>query len=247
MLIGKIVECSSLQELLELLDEFCMRAYVRDDDSECLNLKDTLEKADNNDLSVLLSAYLCTCEDGDEIIEAIHEFTDNCRGFIEADEETTQQVTKTEFEAVLDKCEDKCAVRTCIETEHKLNTAEINLCSENDDMCIKIKCDNINLFLLRVDMNIDTKQYIAGQLGKILYDTLETKLTPEFIRRELNKYIPEARKAEESTRQLFKKYFYDVVLYQERKPGIYPHFDRHMKQAVVVEFFKRIIVQYLRE
>lgn len=81
MLIGKIAECSSLQELLELLDEFCMQAYLRDDDSECLNLKDTLKKADNNDLSVLLSAYLCACEDGDEIVEAIHEFMDNCRGF----------------------------------------------------------------------------------------------------------------------------------------------------------------------
>lgn len=247
MLIGKIAECNALNELLELLDEFCMHAYLQDDDSECLNLKDMLEKAVNNDLSVLLSAYLCACEDGDEIIEAIHEFTDNCRGFIETDEEVTQQVTKAEFEAVLDECEDKCAVRTCIEKEHKLNAAEINMCSENDDMCIKIKSDNINLFLPRVDMNIDTKQYIAGQVGKIFYDTLETKLTPEYIRQELNRYIPEARKAEESTRQLFKKYFYDVVLYQERKPGIYPHFDRHMKQVIVVEFFKRIIVRYLRE
>lgn len=86
MLIRKIAECSSLQEFFELLDEFCMQAYLRDNDSECLNLKDTLKKADNNDLSVLLSTYLCACEDGDEIVEAIHEFTDNCRGFIEADE-----------------------------------------------------------------------------------------------------------------------------------------------------------------
>lgn len=119
--------------------------------------------------------------------------------------------------------------------------------AKNDEMCLKTKCDNINLFLPRVDMNIDTKQYIAGQLGQILYDILETKLTPEYIRQELNRYIPEARKAEESTRQLFKKYFYDVVLYEERKPGIYPHFDEHMKQVIVVEFFKRIIVRYLRE
>lgn len=247
MLIRKIVECSSLQKLLELLDEFCMQAYLRDDDSECLNLKDTLEKAENNDLSVLLSAYLCACEDGDEIIEAIHEFMDNCRGFIETDEEVTQQVSKTEFETVLDECEDKCAVRTCIEKEYELNAAEINLYAKNDEMCLKIKSDNINLFLPRVDMNIDTKQYIAGQLGKILYDTLETKLAPEYIRQELNRYIPEARKAEESTRQLFKKYFYDVVLYEKRKPGIYLYFDRHMKQVIVVEFFKRVITMYLRE
>ena len=125
MLIRKIAESSSLQELLELLDEFCIKAYLRDDDSECLNLKDTLEKAENNDLSVLLSAYLCACEDGDEIIEAIHEFTDNCRGFIETDEEVTQQVTKAEFEAVLDECETKCAAVSCIETEYSINIAEI--------------------------------------------------------------------------------------------------------------------------
>lgn len=69
--------------------------------------------------------YLCVCEDGDEIVEAIQEFMDNCRGLIEADEEVTQQTTKAEFEAVLDECEDKCAVRTCIEKEYKLNVAEI--------------------------------------------------------------------------------------------------------------------------
>lgn len=35
MLIRKIAECASLRELLELLDEFYMQAYLRDDDSEC--------------------------------------------------------------------------------------------------------------------------------------------------------------------------------------------------------------------
>ncbi len=247
MLIGKIAECSSLKELSELLDEFCMQAYLRDDDSECFQLKDMLEKAADNDLSVLLSAYLCACEDGDEMIEAIQGFMGNCRGFIEADEEVTQQVTKVEFEAVLDECEDKCAVRTCIEKAHKLNPVEINMYSENDEMCLKIKENHINLLLPRVDLNIEPKQYIAGQLGTILYDTLKTKLAPEYMRQEMNRYIPETRGAEESTRQLFRKYFYDVVLYQERKPGIYSYFDEHMKQVIVTEFFKRIIVRYLRE
>lgn len=247
MLIRKIAECSSLKELLELLDEFCVQAYLRDDDSECFQLKDTLEKADGNDLSVLLSAYLCACEDGDEIVGAIREFMDNCQGFIEADEEITQQVTKAEFETILDECEDKCAVRACIEKEHKLNVAEINMYSKNDEMCLKIKGNHINLLLPRIDLNIEPKQYIAGQLGTILYDTLETKLAPEYIRQEISRYIPEVRKAEESTRQLFKKYFYDVVLHQERKPGIYPYFDRHMKRVIVVEFFKRMITLYLRE
>ena len=220
---------------------------MRDDDSECFQLKDVLEKAADNDLSVLLSAYLCACEDGDEIVEAIQEFMDNCRGFIEADEEVTQQVNKAEFEAVLDDCEDKCAVRTCIEKEHKLNAAEINMYAKNDETCMKIKGNTINLFLARIDLNIEPKQYIADQLGTILYDTLKTKLAPEYIRQELNRYIPETRGAEESVRQLFGKYFYDVVLYKERKPGIYPHFDRHMRQLFSVEFFKRMITLYLRE
>lgn len=247
MLIRKIAECVSLKELLELLDEFCMQAYLRDDDSECFQLKDMLEKAADNDFSVLLSAYLCACEDGDEIVEAIQEFTDNCRGFVEADEEVTHQVTKAEFEAVLDDCEDKCAVRTCIEKEHKLNAAEINLCAKNDEVCLKIKGNHINLLLSRIDLNIEPKQYIAGQLGTILYDMLKTKLAPEYIRQEMNRYIPETREIEESTRQLFRKYFYDVVLHQERKPGIYPHFDEHMKQVIVTEFFKGMITLYLRE
>lgn len=247
MLIRKIAECASLRELLELLDEFCMQAYLRDDDSECFQLKDMLEKADGNDLSVLLSAYLCVCEDGDEIVEAIQEFMDNCRGFIEADKEVTQQTTKAEFEAVLDECEDKCAVRTCIEKEYKLNVAEINMYSENDEMCLKIKENTVNLFLPRIDLNVEPKQYIAGQLGTILYDTLETKFAPEYIRQELNRCIPETRGAEESVRQLFGKYFYDVVLYRERKPGIYPYFNEHTKQIIITEFFKKIILQYLRE
>lgn len=162
-------------------------------------------------------------------------------------EEVTQQSTKAEFEAVLDECEDKCAVRTCIEKEHKLNVAEINMYSENDAMCLKIKENTVNLFLPRIDLNVEPKQYIAGQLGIILYDTFETKLAPEHIRQELNRYIPKTRGAEESVRQLFGKYFYDVVLYREHKPGIYPHFDRHMKQIIVTEFFKRMITLYLRE
>lgn len=128
-----------------------------------------------------------------------------------------------------------------------MNVAEINMYSKNDEMCLKIKGNHINLLLPRIDLNIEPKQYIAGQLGTILYDTLETKLAPEYIRQEISRYIPEVRKAEESTRQLFKKYFYDVVLHQERKPGIYPYFDRHMKRVIVVEFFKRMITLYLRE
>ena len=48
-------------------------------------------------------------------------------------------------------------------------------------------------------------------------------------------------------KQLFKKYFYDVVLYKERKPGIYTKFDEHMKRVIVLEFYKKIIQLYLEE
>lgn len=44
-----------------------------------------------------------------------------------------------------------------------------------------------------------------------------------------------------------KKYFYDVVIHKDRKPGIYLEFDDHMRQLFSIEFFKRLIVQYLRE
>ena len=65
--------------------------------------------------------------------------------------------------------------------------------------------------------------------------------------KEMCRYIPEARQTEKTTRQLFKEYFYAVVLYTDRKPGIYLEFDDHMRRVIVMEFFKRIIVQYLLE
>lgn len=46
-------------------------------------------------------------------------------------------------------------------------------------------------------------------------------------------------------KQLFREYFYSVVLYKERKPGIYLKFDAHMKQVLDMEFFKRIIKRYM--
>ena len=81
----------------------------------------------------------------------------------------------------------------------------------------------------------------------MLYDVIKTKIPPEEIKHEISKYIPETRTADKTVRQLFKEYFYNVVLYKERKPGIYTEFDEHMKHVIILEFFKRIIVQYLRE
>lgn len=48
-------------------------------------------------------------------------------------------------------------------------------------------------------------------------------------------------------KQLFKKNFYDVILYKERKPGIYTRFDEHMKRVIVLEFYKKIIQKYFEE
>lgn len=80
---------------------------------------------------------------------------------------------------------------------------------------------------------------------RILYNVLKTKLNEDFIRLELCRYIPAARNEELRTKQLFIKYFYQVILYKERKPGIYTEFDDHMRRVIVLEFYRRIIATYL--
>ena len=81
----------------------------------------------------------------------------------------------------------------------------------------------------------------------MLYNVLAQKLQPEYIRKEMNRYIPEVRGREEGTKQLFNEHFHAVVLYKERKPGIYLEIDDHMRRIFVLEFFKRIIQEYLKE
>lgn len=95
--------------------------------------------------------------------------------------------------------------------------------------------------------SVHTKKYISDMFGGILYKIVETKIKPEEIRYEMNRYIPATRNSEEYTKRLFKKYFYDVVIHKDRKPGIYLEFDDHMHQLFSIEFFKRLIVRYLRE
>lgn len=216
-------------------------------DNGTMQLKGAVENAVDNDILVLLSSYLILCEDGDEVIEALYEFAGNCKGFVAVDEEMTQQVTKTEFEAVLDECEAKCGLKSCIENNHVLNLAEVNAFNLYRDFGLKFKNDAINLFLPRIEINTDVEKYISEELGTILYDVLKTKLTPEHIQQEMNRYIPETRLSAKSVRQLFKLYFYDVVLYRDRKPRIYIQVDEEVKRVIVLEFFKRIIGQYLRE
>ena len=92
-----------------------------------------------------------------------------------------------------------------------------------------------------------TKKFIGEELGVILYKVLEKKFTPDYIRHEMNRYISESRNREEPTKELFKEYFYQVVLYKERKPGIYLEIDDHMRRIFVLEFFKRIIREYIEK
>ena len=101
--------------------------------------------------------------------------------------------------------------------------------------------------LPKVEIHNDTKRYIAEELGTILYDVLKSKISPEILLYELNRYIPETRESKDTVKQLFREYFYSVVLYKERKPGIYLKFDVHMKQVLDIEYYKRIIVRHLKE
>lgn len=85
--------------------------------------------------------------------------------------------------------------------------------------------------------NTDIKQYISEDMGSILFCVLKTRIKPEYIKKEMHRYIPETRESDKCVKQNFIKYFYDVVLYKERKPGIYPNYDEHMRRVIVVEFF----------
>ena len=215
---------------------------MRDDDSECMELKEKLEQATDNDYLTMLSAYMSAADDGDEVIEAIYEFVSICRGFVKADEDNTKQITKGEFGAVLDECEDKCGIESCMEADgYTLKIAEVPMVQKYQENSMKFINNEILLFLPRIDKNIDTKQYIAEEIGGMLYETVIRKLKPDIVLRELHRYIPETRNSSESPKQLFKKYFYSVVKYKKRKPGIYTEFDEHMKQTLDMEFYRRIM------
>ena len=242
MSIDRIIESKTLFELLNALNDFCTDSFMREDDSECMELKEIVGNK-NNEYLVLLSSYLCVCEDGDEVIEALYEFIANCEGFAEADEEMTQQVTKEEFEEVLNECDKKCGIKECIESEYTLNTAEVDAVNRYEELNFRLRNNYVNLFLPRIDISTDKRQFISEQLGLILYDVIKTKIPPE----EISKYILEARTSDKTARQLFKEYFCNVVQYQERKPGIYTEFDEHMKRVIILEFFRNIIIKYLRE
>ena len=103
MNINSILKSKTLAELLDAIDDFCRNSFIRENDDEIMNLKEQVDEITDNDYIVMLSAYMCAAEDGDEVIEALYEFVSNCKGFVEPDEDLTQQVTKEEFEEGLRK------------------------------------------------------------------------------------------------------------------------------------------------
>lgn len=244
----KITDTMTMAELIAAINDFCKNTYLTDDaEEQCNKLKDEIINCTANDNVILLSAYLSAADNADEIIEALYEFVSVCGNYSQTGDEMTQQVTKAEFETVLDECEDKCMLKTCIETEYEIKSAEIPAYSECREYDVRFKKNNICVLLPMIDINTDTKKYISDIIGTMLYKVIETKISPETIRYEMNRYIPAARDNKKSTKELFRKYFYDVVVHKDRKPGIYPEFDDHMRQLFSIEFFKRLIVQYLLE
>lgn len=247
MLIDKIIKEKSLLKLLDLIREFCREVALGNNDEQCIRLKEAVENAEGNDYLTLLSSYLSICDTEDEVIEALEEFVDNCKDFAEANEDMTEQITKAEFETVLCECEEKCGLMSCIEAEHTVNIVETDAESHNREAEIHFVGSDINILLPRIDINTDKTKYIAENIGQMLYDVTAQKLEPDDIRYEINRYIPEVKNRGEPTRELFREYFYSVLLYKTQKPKIYPDFNEHMHRVIVLEFFKRIIVRYLRE
>ena len=246
MTIGNILNARSLSELLDASEEFCKNAILRDNDDECMKLKAKLEETTGNDYLIILSSYMVVAEDGDEVVEALYEFVSNCRMFVEADEEETEQINKEEFEAVLDECESKCEVLSCIEAEGTLNIAEFPMISGCVELCVKEKNDVINVFLPRINIQEDKEKYIANLIGTTLYRVISKKFDAEYIHHEINRYIPASRTVERSAKEMFVGYFYDVLKYKDRKPGIYTHFDKHMERVMILEFYRRIIQEYFK-
>lgn len=79
--IERIVNATGLSELLNEIDTFCEESYMREDDTECMELVKMVKSKEDSDIHVLLGSYLSICEDGDEVIESLYEFASNCISF----------------------------------------------------------------------------------------------------------------------------------------------------------------------
>lgn len=245
MSINKIMEANSIGELLSAIDDFCLDTTVCDNDSECLGLKEEV-LASGKDILSILASYLCVCEDGDEVINALYEFSANCKSFVECKDESAEKITKEEFEAVLEECEEKSEVRTCIEYVNELKIAEVNATNRFPQHLVRIKSETVNVFLPCINREEDKTKYISNIIGRALFFVVNKYVKKEDIRYMMNKLIPECRDSDRGTMDLFIDYFCDVVKYKERKPGIYTEFDSHMKQVIVLQFYKNIVESYKR-
>lgn len=245
MAINNILNAKTLLELLDAAEEFCKNAIMRDDDNECMELKQKLEQVTENNYLTILSSYMSVAEDGDEVIEAIYEFVANCRTFAEPEADMAGQITKEEFEGVLDHCEEVCAVKSCIETEHTINVAEIPmLCLHN--RFAKIEKNNaFNIFLPKINEVVEKEKYISDMIANMFFDSIKGVLGEEYVLKEMKRYIPQSRNSSKAVKELFRDYFCYVVKYKERKPGIYTEFDEHMKGVIITAFYTRMSQEYL--
>lgn len=99
----------------------------------------------------------------------------------------TQQVTKEEFEEVLNECEDKYAIMSCIEENHTINVAEVAMYNRYRELGLRIKNNAINLFLPKIDINTDTKKFIGEELE--IDDHMRRIFVLEFFKRIIREYI----------------------------------------------------------
>ena len=239
-----ILKAESLAELLNAIDDFCKEAIVRDNDDVCMELKERIDCADGNDYFIILSSYMAAADNGDEVVDALCEFAANCRTFEEPEDSTAEQMTKEEFEAVLDECETKCAAVSCIETEYGINIAEIPMQQKKIENTLVKKNKAYNILLPKLCVHEDRETYISNLIGTMIYEIISVKLSSQYILQEIHRYIPESRKYNKSVKELFCMYFRRVLRYKSRKPGIYTHFDEYMQNVIVMEFYKRIIAKY---
>ena len=245
MAIRNILNAKSLLDLLDAAEGFCKNAIMRDDDNECMELKEKLEQVTDNDYLTILSSYMSVAEDGDEVIEAIYEFVANCRTFVEPEADMAEQITKEEFEGVLDHCEEVCAVKTCIETEHRINAAEIPMLCLHNKFAKSEKNNAFNIFLPMIKNPDEKQKYISDMIADMFFGSIIGVLGEEYVLKEMKRYIPQSRNSDKSVKELFRDYFCYVVKYKERKPGIYTEFDEHMKGVIITAFYTRMSQEYL--
>ncbi len=246
-IIEKIMSTDNLTELLKNINKFCEESYMRDDDEDCMNLKELVENKTDSTIHTLLAAYLSVCEDGDEVIQSLYEFVTNCSSFAEVDEETTKQITTEELEAVLDECDEKCRLRECLEKEHKLVVTELSMTGKYMEFEVTRRKGNISIVLPRVDMDKDIRKYISELLGMALYSVVSTKLPFQYIYETTQIYIKD-KFHKGGTNHIFRKHLYSVLEYKEREPRTAPQADDREKNIVIeTAFFRRMINEYLKE